>query len=629
MSESTQQTLPGGWHTQVSTSTGQTYYVNSVTLASQYEFPTAPTPEYLAENTSSDASSAAGNAAGSAASNATALPAGWITQVSRSSGDTYYVNEVTGESQFEVPTAPASTPVAPPVPASPGTTAHSRSLAPLADGVAAAAALAPEPEPTRLTEAEVRELQRLDQREAERRPLPGGWERFRSSETGLLMYVNTHTHMMQATFPLKPARPKKLSLFQLCCGSRPNTKEDEDEEAARLAHQEANLRPLPEGWQRVRASETGETYFLNTVTHRRVKEFPTQTAAQAAHGGGKPPKPTVKTLSRDVHHLKVQVDDLYRQLSTQHHKQIEQWASRYQRRCALLLKRRIVSKWSQHTCRRTQAEAIVERMTAGRCKYGPKVWAFGRWVALWRHSQRTRLEDRARELERTTHGIHSDVGERLSHLEHTAAASGIDVRSACRRDGCTMIMDGRAKTPLGRLRPAGRQKTSEDGVVVGRRRVLSPQRIGLDCDESYEVRGAQRGTPLSRTSSSETNRHSPVLVAQKQQVARSGSQLANRGSIRRSPDRVTRSRLLERRMRTTRGGDFEDDDGLSSGSSSNSSDSEGEKSASRARERALQSQRRRRQQQQQQYESPRQMLQKMRASPLPSSQGRQASRRRP
>ena len=194
-----------------------------------------------------------------------------------------------------------------------------------------------------------------------------------------------------------------------------------------------------------------------------------------------------------------------------------------------------------------------------------------------------------------------------------------------------MVMDGRAKTPLARLRPPGRRESGEDSVVVGRRRVLSPQRLELDQDDPYEVHGAAAGTPLRSATSSDMNRHGPVLVAPKQPAAR--SQPANRGSTIRSPDRVTRSRLLERRMRTTRSGDYDDDD-LSSGSDSSSSDSEGEKSARRARERALQSQRRRRQQQQQQQQqqqhgSGHQLLQKMRASPAASSHGRQMSRRLP
>ena len=36
------------------------------------------------------------------------LPEGWETAVSRSSGDTYYHNPITGESQFEFPTSDAA-----------------------------------------------------------------------------------------------------------------------------------------------------------------------------------------------------------------------------------------------------------------------------------------------------------------------------------------------------------------------------------------------------------------------------------------------------------------------------------------------------------------------------------------
>ena len=39
---------------------------------------------------------------------AAALPAGWDTQVSRSTGETYYVNQHTYESTYDLPTQPAS-----------------------------------------------------------------------------------------------------------------------------------------------------------------------------------------------------------------------------------------------------------------------------------------------------------------------------------------------------------------------------------------------------------------------------------------------------------------------------------------------------------------------------------------
>eukprot|EP01046_Picozoa_sp_COSAG06_P040486 COSAG06_NODE_4905_length_3870_cov_2.133121_4_plen_341_part_00 len=95
MSSSAQQ-LPGGWHTEVTTS-GETYYVNSETFRADFRgFPSGPTSEYLAKNPS-------------AVSSGSTLPPGWATQVTRSNGETYYVNQVTGDCQFEVPTAPAGT----------------------------------------------------------------------------------------------------------------------------------------------------------------------------------------------------------------------------------------------------------------------------------------------------------------------------------------------------------------------------------------------------------------------------------------------------------------------------------------------------------------------------------------
>lgn len=539
------------------------------------------------------------------------LPPGWRTQLSRSMGDMYYVNEHTGDSTYDVPTGPAprgpaGEAIAPlPLPATP-VVVNTQNFAPLAAGTAPVV----QPEPKQmLTADEVRELQRLDQRDAELRPLPNGWERYRSSDTGLLMYVNTHTHKMQTMFPQKPARPKKMAF---CCASRLTSPTNtgkafrryghEEKEIERLAHQEANLRPLPEGWQRVRASETGETYFLNTVTHRRVKEFPTRHAAHTAQGGccsgGKPPKPTVETLSRDVHHLKVQVDDLYHQLSTQHHRQIEQWSSRYRRREALRAKRRSLAAWSRHAAYRTRAKAIIERMTGGRSKYGPKVWAFGRWVAMWRHSQRISFEERARELEHFAHSVRDNMVGQFSHRQHD---SDVGLSPAARHEGRTMVMSGRAKTPRSRL------STTE------------PREFG---DDTHRPTPSSFRSALRRATSSETNRASAVSVPGITNTAPSTRlQPRSRASAKaahRSPERATRTQLLQRRMRATRGSDCSDDD-----LSSSSSESEGEHSINRTREHP-------RRRQHQKRETPQQLLEKMRSSPAASStrQGRQ-SRRRP
>ena len=86
--------LPPGWEAQVSSSTGEVYYVNTVTQESTYDKPTerAFTDSFL-------------STAGPSAEQE--LPVGWESAVSNSTGETYYVNTLSGESQYERPTAPA------------------------------------------------------------------------------------------------------------------------------------------------------------------------------------------------------------------------------------------------------------------------------------------------------------------------------------------------------------------------------------------------------------------------------------------------------------------------------------------------------------------------------------------
>ena len=87
----TAKVLPAGWETGVSTSSGDTYYINSLTNETQYEFPDGPC---VAEATTSAAS--AGSAGGDSSQG---LPAGWEKATSRSSGDTYYINTVTNDTR--------------------------------------------------------------------------------------------------------------------------------------------------------------------------------------------------------------------------------------------------------------------------------------------------------------------------------------------------------------------------------------------------------------------------------------------------------------------------------------------------------------------------------------------------
>ena len=99
--------LPAGWGAQVSSSTGETYYVNTVTGETTYDRPHAPA--------SSSASAMAQEPEPPPVhSDDNALPTGW-TSATSSEGETYFVNKLTGESTYEIPTAPATDPTPLPI----------------------------------------------------------------------------------------------------------------------------------------------------------------------------------------------------------------------------------------------------------------------------------------------------------------------------------------------------------------------------------------------------------------------------------------------------------------------------------------------------------------------------------
>jgi len=78
----------GGWITAVDQASGQTYYYNEQTGATQWDAPAemGSTPQ------------------------AAAAPSGWISAVDEASGQTYYYNEQTGATQWEPPVGMGNTP---------------------------------------------------------------------------------------------------------------------------------------------------------------------------------------------------------------------------------------------------------------------------------------------------------------------------------------------------------------------------------------------------------------------------------------------------------------------------------------------------------------------------------------
>ena len=157
--------LPPGWETAESRSTGETYYVNTVTNETTYDRPVvqgdagalaSPVPAVPSEG----------------------LPAGWVVGYSRSDGAPYYINKHTGATQFEIPNAVAAG----------GAEDLTAAAPPYTPTAAVAAAPTPQPtDPHLVTEAVQKAVHAQATRSAvfkeilgsrhDGRPLPRGWHR--------------------------------------------------------------------------------------------------------------------------------------------------------------------------------------------------------------------------------------------------------------------------------------------------------------------------------------------------------------------------------------------------------------------------------------------------------------------
>lgn len=89
---------PAGWELKTSNSTGQKYYHHAPTSKSTWKFPTE-----------SEQAEAAAPAITSESPAKQELPAGWESQISKSTGKTYYLNKLTGETHWDLPTDPSAT----------------------------------------------------------------------------------------------------------------------------------------------------------------------------------------------------------------------------------------------------------------------------------------------------------------------------------------------------------------------------------------------------------------------------------------------------------------------------------------------------------------------------------------
>ena len=109
--------LPAGWSTQVSKSTGNVYFVNTYTNETTYDRPTEPAVPEMKMYDELEPDQAAieplqeqtAHSSAQEAQSEAALPLGWESVTSRSTGQTYYHNLSTGETTYDLPDKPAMT----------------------------------------------------------------------------------------------------------------------------------------------------------------------------------------------------------------------------------------------------------------------------------------------------------------------------------------------------------------------------------------------------------------------------------------------------------------------------------------------------------------------------------------
>ena len=282
--------LPAGWSTAVSNSTGLTYFVNDYTNATTYDRPTEPAlpdedgedfdpmeaeneavgadSSQAAELTEQDASSAALGGTDSAA-----LPAGWSTAVSNSTGLTYFVNDYTNATTYDRPTEPAlpdedGEDFDPMEAENEAVGADSSQAAELTEQDASSAALGG----------------------TDSAALPAGWSTAVSNSTGLTYFVNDYTNATTYDRPTEPALPDED-------GEDFDPMEAENEavgadssQAAELTEQDASSAALggtdsaalPAGWSTAVSNSTGLTYFVNDYTNATTYDRPTEPAVGSA-----------------------------------------------------------------------------------------------------------------------------------------------------------------------------------------------------------------------------------------------------------------------------------------------------------------------------------------------------------
>jgi hypothetical protein len=244
--------LPDGWTIEDDPSTGRSYFFNTISGTTSWEPPLVVPVHHDQEGEPAVEMNHVRDAGKES------LPAGWSECTDPQSGDTYFVNDSTGETRWDFPL------------------------------------LADIPEESNTQEYTVLESNGPDQIEGAN--LPDGWVMVEDPQSGEMYYFNDATGETswelpteaQSEEPNEAEYEKQTALLD----------ETKHETTCAADHNEP-LSELPSGWEAVVDATSGETYYFNEETGETAWDPPTITGpgeVVASPSAAQPPQPATSDL---------------------------------------------------------------------------------------------------------------------------------------------------------------------------------------------------------------------------------------------------------------------------------------------------------------------------------------------